>query len=79
MTKEQISDFASQPTFTDQVTIVTFKDKTEWVGFLDNDPKNPADNNKNYWSFVKFNDNDKDKRHHFYGNDVISIVIKKKN
>ena len=43
MTKEEISVYARQITYTHQVTILTFKDNTQWFGFLENDNENPAD------------------------------------
>ena len=79
MTKEEISVYARQITYTHQVTILTFKDNTQWFGFLENDNENPADEENNEWSFVPFFQNKMTKKKlHFDGNDVIKIEIKNK-
>ena len=80
MTKEQIAVYARQITLTHQPTIVTFKDKTEWVGFFNADTENPADEANNEWSFVPFKQDDMPKKKfHFNGDDVINIEIKNKD
>lgn len=76
MTKEQIAPFARQITYAPTQTIITFTDKTQWVGFFHNDNENPTDEENNFWSFEKFID--KGNKHHFNGDNVISIEIKNK-
>lgn len=78
MTKEEIKPFASQITRHPQATVVTFKDNSQLVGFFDIDKKNIADEEKNFWSFMKFNDSQNSVFTHFNGDDVISIEIKNK-
>ncbi len=74
MTKEQIKEIAEISPIYPQATIINFKNQTQWVGFFEKDLENPANENNNFWSFVKFVE--KPKKHHFNGEDVDSIEVK---
>lgn len=77
MTKEQITPFAWVITYGHQETIITFKDNTQWIGYFQCDNENPADNDKNFWNFIK--NADGGRSNHFNGDDLISIETRIKS
>lgn len=79
MTVREIEYYADQITIVGDSTILTFINGKKWTGYFQNDTKNPADRNNNFWNFVHFNKNSQSTVNEvFNGKDLLTIEIKRK-
>lgn len=80
MNKAEIQNFAGQVTYTGQVTVLTFKNGSQWFGYFDTYTGNPADTENNEWNFVHFNKCGQSKvNEKFFGESLENIEIRPKD